>query len=279
MMKKILYGLARVLPDKMYLSLRYRLRMKKWINWRNPQTFNEKLQWLKLHDRKALYTQLVDKYEVKAYVAEHIGDEYIIPSLGVWERFDDIDFENLPDQFVLKCTHDSGGVVICRDKACFDREAARVKIEASLSTNYYDCWREWPYKNVKPRIIAEAYIADNPKDYKLHCFDGETKMVLVCSERFAGGLREDFFDRQWTHLDCRRPKHANADVTPEKPKNYEKMCELAQLLTQEMRFARVDFYEVDGRVYFGEITFYPASGMERFEPEVWDRRLGEWIRM
>ncbi len=270
--------------DETYLKLKWRLRFGEPLNLDNPQTFNEKLQWLKLHDRKPEYTRMVDKYEAKKYVAEKIGEEYIIPTLGVWDSFDDIDFNSLPNQFVLKCTHDSGGLVICKDKSTLDMEATRKKLEKCLKRDYYIQSREWPYKNVKPRIIAEKYMEEKGggelKDYKLHCFNGEPKMTLVCSDRFAEeGLCEDFFDNDWGHLPTRRPTHPNAPHDIACPKNFELMKELAKQLSKNIPFVRVDFYEIDGRVYFGELTFFPMSGMGVFVPNEWDLKLGEWMNI
>lgn len=268
------------MDDEMYLKLMYRAFMGQKLNLENPHTFNEKLQWLKLYDRKFEYSKLVDKYEVKKEIANIIGKEYIIPTLGIWDSFDDIDFDSLPNQFVLKCTHDSGGLVICSDKNTLDKKAARLKITESLKRNYYYSGREWPYKDVPHRIIAEQYMADDLRDYKLFCFDGVPRMTLVCSERFTEeGLKEDFYDEAWNHLDVRRPAHGNAVLPIQRPKQYELMRELAAKLSEKMPFARIDFYEIDEKVYFGEITFYPASGFEGFKPEEWDLKLGEWIKL
>lgn len=297
MMEKVIrqplfYGIlafGRLLPDTVeadafYLRLLYRYKMHRELNLENPQTFNEKLQWLKLYDRRPEYTTMVDKYAVKAYVAERIGEERIIPTLGVWNRFEDIDFESLPEQFVLKATHDSGGIVICRDKAAFDLDNARKTLKHSLKRKYFRNTREWPYKDVKPRIIAEQYmedgLGDSLKDYKLHCFSGEPKMTLVCSDRFSdGGMREDFFDKDWEHMPIKRPDAENSGKEIDKPVNFEQMQELARKLSQDIPFVRTDFYEIDGKVYFGEMTFFPASGFKGFVPEKWDVELGRWIKL
>ena len=183
------------LSDEQYLQLKFYDTFGRFMDFSNPQTFNEKLQWLKIYNRNPEYTIMVDKYESKKYISEKIGAEYIIPTLGVWNSFDEIDFDALPDQFVLKCTHDSGGLVVCRDKSSLDMDAARKKIETSLSNNFYYMGREWPYINVPHRIIAEQYMADDLRDYKSFCFDGVPRMTLVCSERFTkDGLKEDFYD-------------------------------------------------------------------------------------
>ncbi len=274
---------CKFLSDVSYLRKRYRAHFGKKLNLADPQTFNEKLQWLKLYDRRPIYTTMVDKYAAKEYVAEQIGEEYIIPTLGVWDRFDDIDFDALPDQFVLKCTHDSGGLVICRDKNKFDKAAAKAKIEKFLKRDFFWMHREWPYKNVKPRIIAEQYIEDAKSeellDYKLMCFNGEVKCSFVCSDRFNGnGLHVTFFDKDWRVAPFERKYPKRSEGFP-KPLNYDKMVELAERLSAGIPFVRVDFYEVMGKIYFGELTFYPGSGYEKFSPEEWDYTFGNWIQL
>ena len=273
-------GVFNLMPDELYLKFMFRLRMHRKLNLETPQCFNDKIQWTKLYDRRPEYTTYVDKYAAKKSVADIIGGQYIIPTIGVWDRFDDIDFEKLPNQFVLKCTHDSGGFVICKDKKTFDIEQAKKKINKCLKRNYYWMGREWPYKNVPHRIISEQYMADDLRDYKLFCFNGVPRMTLVCSERFTkDGLKEDFYDEAWNHLEVQRPAHGNASLPIQRPKQYELMKQLAAKLSEKMPFARIDFYEIDEKVYFGEITFYPASGFEGFTPEEWDLKLGEWIEL
>lgn len=278
------YGLLNGMADAAYIKLMFRARMGKKLNLNNPQTFSEKLQWLKLYDRKPEYTRMVDKYEVKQYIAEKIGQQYIIPTLGVWDRFEDIDFDSLPDQFVLKCTHDSGGLVICRDKGKLDKEAAKKKIEKCIKRNYYLHSREWPYKNVKPRIIAETYMEDEVtaelRDYKFFCFDGQVKALFIATER--GSKTEetkfDFFDEKFNHLPFTNG-HPNAATMPKKPISFERMKELAAVLSKGIPHLRVDFYEVNGKMYFGELTFSHWSGMMPFEPEEWDSIFGSWIQL
>ena len=268
------------MEDKAYLKLMYYAHFGKKLDLENPKTFNEKLQWLKLYDRKPEYSRMVDKYEAKHYVAEKLGEEYIIPTLGLWDRFDDIDFDTLPDQFVLKCTHDSGGLVIVKDKEKLDKAAAKKTIEKSLETNYFYSGREWPYKDVKPRIIAEVFQGEDLKDYKLFCFGGKPEITLVCSERFTEtGLCEDFFDGDWNHLPLRRPNHGNNAGSIGKPAAFVQMKMFAEKLSRDIPFLRVDFYEIDGHLYFGEMTFYPASGMEGFTPSAWDLKLGDMITL
>ncbi|MGN0457142.1 MAG: ATP-grasp fold amidoligase family protein [Acutalibacteraceae bacterium] len=272
-------GFFNWMPDKAFLKMRYKSKFGKKLNLENPQTFNEKLQWLKLYDRKPEYTQMVDKYEAKKYVAERIGEEYIIRTLGVWEKFEDIDFDSLPNQFVLKCTHDSGGLVICKDKASFDKEAAKKKINKSLKVNYYLKGREWPYKNVKPRIIAEEYMEDAEtkelRDYKFFTFNGVPKALFIASERQKSGeeTKFDFFDMEFNHLPFTNG-HPNASVIPNKPVAFDEMRMLAEKLSKGVPHLRVDFYEVNGKVYFGELTFAHWSGFMPFQPEIWDAKFG-----
>lgn len=280
------------IPDELYLKYKFHKHLGYWPNLKNPKTFNEKLQWLKLHDRKPIYTTMVDKYEAKKYVANIIGEKYIIPTIGVWEHFDDINFDLLPEQFVLKCTHDSGGLVICYDKEKFNKTAAREKIEKCLKRNFYYVGREWPYKNVKPRIIAEKYMVDESgmkktacakdalTDFKLMCFNGRPRMTLVCRERFTdGGLKEDFYDEAWNHMNVQRPNHSNSIFPTLRPKQYELMKKLSIKLSESIPFVRIDFYEINEKLYFGEITFYPASGFEGFDPESWDEKFGKWLKL
>ena len=274
-------GFFKNMSDERYLKIVFRIRMGKKLDLDNPQTYSEKLQWLKIHDRRPEYTQMVDKYTAKKYVAERIGEEYIIPTLGVWNHFSEIDFDKLPNQFVLKCTHDSGGFVICKDKSKLDREAARRKIEECLTNNYYWGMREWPYKDVKPRIIAEQYMEDDEdqelRDYKFFAFDGQVRAMFIATER---GKKEDtkfdFFDEKFNHLPFLNG-HSNADVQPEKPEQFELMKKLASELSRGIPQVRIDFYEANGKVYFGEITFFHWSGMVPFEPDEWDYKLGSWV--
>ena len=268
------------LRDETYLKIAYRIKFGKKLNLENPKTFSEKLQWIKLFDRNPLYTQLVDKYEVKKFIADKIGSDYIIPTLGVWNHFDEINFEKLPNQFVLKCTHDSGGLIICKDKSKIDIEKSRKKMEASLKRSFYDSSREWPYKNVKPRIIAETYMEDSEtgelRDYKIFAFNGTARALFVATDRQKNSTKFDFFDMNYKHLDIKNG-HPNADVVPACPKNLKKMQELAEKLSEGIPQVRVDFYEVNGKIYFGEMTFFHWSGLTPFEPESWDYVFGSWI--
>lgn len=274
---------SHLLSDKAYITFIYKATFCKKPNLKEPKTFNEKLQWLKLYNRDPEYCKLVDKYEVKEYIADTIGAQYIIPTLGIWENFDEIDFNLLPNQFVLKCTHDSGSVVICRDKATFDTKSAKEKIDRKMKMNLFWHGREWPYKNLKPRIIAEQYMED-PKtaelrDYKFFCFNGEVKCFKIDYDRFKDH-RANYYAPNGELL-----KFGESVFPPdferivELPKSKEKMITLAQQLSAQHPFLRVDFYEIDGQIYFGELTFFPASGFGPFEPEEWDYKLGEWIHL
>ena len=224
------------MSDDEYLKRLFRYKLGYELDLINPKTFNEKLQWLKLYDRRPEYTTMVDKYEVKAYVAERIGDQYIIPTFGVWNHFDDIDFDILPNQFVLKCTHDSGGLAICKDKAKWNKAAAKRRLEKSLKRNYYYVGREWPYKNVKPRIIAEQYMEDDTthelRDYKFFSFDGVAKALFIASDRQAVGedTKFDFFDMKFRHLPFTNG-HPNASIPPARPETFEDMKALAEKLS------------------------------------------------
>lgn len=271
------------MDDETYLKLAFRSKMGKKLRLDDPQTYSEKLQWIKLYDRRPEYTAMVDKFEAKKIAAELIGDEYIIPTLGVWDRFEDIDFDKLPDKFVLKCTHDSGGLVIVKDRSRFDREAARKVITRCLGHNFFWGQREWPYKDIRPRVIAEEYMEDSEtkelRDYKFFTFDGEVKALFIATERGAKEeTKFDFFDADFNHLPFLNG-HPNADVTPRKPRHFELMKELASKLSAGLPQIRIDLYEADGKVYFGEFTFFHWSGFKPYVPEEWDYRFGGWIRL
>ena len=270
--------------DKTFLKWMYFSVFHRFPNLINPQTYNEKLLWLKLHDNQPEYTKMVDKAEAKKYVANIIGEEYIIPTLGVYNSFDEINFAKLPNQFVIKCTHDSGGVVICKDKHSFDMDKARKKIEYGLcKTNFWGT-REYPYKKVLPRIIIEQYMEDESgyelKDYKVHCFNGEPKFILVASGRQQNDIRFNFYDLNWKLLPFEKShKRIDSKITIAKPDNLDKMLNLAKSLSRDIPHLRVDFYNVRNKIYFGELTFFPASGLGKFNPEEWDYKIGEWLSL
>lgn len=271
------------LPDKLAFGIQFQNVFHRKIDWKNPQTFNEKLQWLKLYDRKPVYTTMVDKYEAKKYVAGLIGEDYIIPTLGVWERFEDIDFDSLPNQFVLKCTHDSGSVLICKNKSELNIAAARARFNAALKRNIYYVGREWPYKDVKPRIIAEKYMEDSStselRDYKFFCFNGVAKCYKVDFDRFVGH-KANYFTADGELMKIGE-EVCLPDFNKELPipANLEKMKELAAKLSETQPFLRTDFYDVDGKIYFGELTFFPASGFGKFIYEGNDELLGSWMKL
>ena len=269
-------------PD-VFLQKKYRIRTGRKLNLYNPILYTEKLQWLKLYDHRPEYKTMVDKYAAKQYVAEKIGKEYVIPLLGVWDRVEDIDFNTLPEKFVLKTTHDSGGIIVCKDKSKLDLKAIRKKLRFHLNRDYYQENREWPYKNVPHRIIAEKFMEDTAtaelRDYKFFTFGGVPKVLYIAQGRGKGEPTvADFFDMEFNHLPF-TIDHDMAPIPPEKPVNFELMKMLAAKLSQGTPQLRVDFYEVDGKVYFGEMTFFHCSGMESFHPDQWDRTFGDWVTL
>ena len=286
--RRVVYDWVRRNPykvknDELFIRARWYFEMPFNLDLRHPKRYNEKLQWLKLHDHNPQYSKMVDKYEAKKYVADIIGDEYIIPTLGVWNSVEEIDWDSLPNQFVLKCTHDSGGLVICKDKKQLDIEKAKKKIKRSLDTDYFALGRDWPYKNVPHRIIAEQYMEDSKtkelRDYKFFCFDGVIKALFVASARYD---REhpyvNFFDDNYQPLPFERG-YEQTLCYPEKPSSFLKMKNLSEKLSKDFTHVRIDFYEIDGKPYFGEMTFYPGNGLEPFYPDKWDFIFGSWIKL
>lgn len=273
-------GWFHFLSDESYLRVCYKAYIGKDLDLNDPKGFNEKLQWLKLHDRNPLYCNLVDKYSVKEWVAETIGSEYVIPCYAVWNSADEIDVTRLPSSFVIKPTHDSGNTIICKDKSTFDLVHTKKSLTKSLKKNFYWNGREWPYKNVKPRIIAEELLPSNDlegiPDYKFMCFQGKVKLVFTCTGRASGDLRVDFFDTTWSHMSFTR-HYQNSEQTIDPPSSLQLMITLAERLSQGIPFVRVDFYEVNRHPFFGEMTFFPGCGFEEFTPDLWDDVLGSWI--
>jgi len=270
-----------LISDKLFLKYKFMVLMHKKLNLSTPKTFNEKLQWLKLYDRKPEYSDMVDKAEAKRVVANLVGEQHIIPTLGIWNKFDDIDFSQLPDKFVLKTTHGCGGVIICKDKAKLDIAAVKKEIDFSYKYNYFAYGREWPYKSLKPRIIAEQLMVDESgvelKDYKFFCFDGEPKALFVATDR-PHDTRFDFFDLEFNHLPFTNG-HENATKQIHKPLNFELMIDIARKLSVGIPHVRVDLYNINGIVYFGELTFFHWGGMVPFVPEEWDYKFGSWINL
>lgn len=273
------------LSDREYLEKKFYAMLGYSLDLSNPQTFNEKLQWLKLHDRKPEYTMMVDKYKVREYIKEKLGGEYLIPLLGVWDKAEDINFDKLPNRFVLKCNHNSGlGMYICKDKSKLTEnqiKAIRKNLAKGLQQDYYLTGREWPYKNVPRKIIAEKYMEDETgqlRDYKFYCFNGEPKIIMINSDREIGKTKADYFDMDFNWLDLKWG-YEHALVKPSKPINFEKMKELAVILSKDVPELRVDFYEVNNKIYFGELTFFDGSGFDKIEPKEWDEKLGDWITL
>lgn len=274
----ICFRLSAVLPDDLYLKIVYRIRVGKKLNLDNPQTFTEKIQKMKLEDHNPIYQVVADKYAVRKYVADRIGEEYLTKLYGVYQSEQEIPFEELPKQFVLKATHDSGGLVIVHDKNELNLKKVKKKLRKCLKRNFYWKGREWCYKDLKPQIICEELLHDSVKnelfDYKIYCFHGKPKMLVVASER-GKQTKFDYFDIEFNHLDLRQ-SGPNSLNTIEKPKNFERMLELAEILSKDFPQVRVDFYNIEGKIYFGEMTLYDSSGLDRFEPDEWDSIVGSW---
>lgn len=276
--------LTRWLSDKAYLQLMYWVCIGKKLNLKAPRAFNEKMQWLKLYNRNPDYPAMADKYAAKELIRKRIGEEYVPRTYAVWDSAEEIDFDILPDRFVLKCTHDCGGMVICHDKSKLDQGKAREKIALALKRDYYYSGREWPYSKIVPKVIAEEFLEDRKtgelRDYTFFTFSGVPKLLFVASERQAKNTETkfDFFDMDYEHLELVNG-HPNAGNPPEKPENFELMKELAAKLSEGTPHLRVDFYEANGRVYVGELTFFHWSGFVPFEPESWDLQMGDWLEL
>lgn len=273
------------MSDKYYLRVMWKSVMGYPLDLKNPVTFNEKLQWMKLYDRNPQYTLLVDKYRVKDWVSEKIGAQYVIKTLDAWDSIDEIDISNLPNQFVLKCNHDSGGVVICENKENFDFEQAKAKLRKSFEHNFYWDYREWPYKNIKKNVFAEEFKVDSKyhelKDYKFFCFNGEPRILFVASGRKTQNEPVfDFFDLNFNRLNV-KSEHPQSEKEriPAKPESFEEMKMLAKELSKGFPQVRIDLYEVDGLVFFGEYTFFHWAGFGKFDPVEWDYKLGEWFEL
>ncbi len=282
----IVYRLTCLIPnDALYLKILYRLEFKRRLNLNNPITYNEKLQWLKLFYHNPIHTIMADKYVVKQYVKDIIGEEYIIPTLHVWNTVEDIEWDKLPHKFVLKTTHDSGnfGVIICKDKSKLDISSVEKKLRKSLNRNTFQIGREWPYKNIKPQIIAEEYLENNNsdelKDYKFFCFNGKVKAICVVSGRNSvRGACVDFFDVNYNQLPF-RTLYKNSTIIPQQPKLLQEMIDVSAKLSQGVPHVRVDLYEVNGKIYFGEYTFFTSGGLTPFRPEEYDYQFGEWLTL
>lgn len=275
--------ISRIISDKLYLKIKYRLCIGKKLDLNNPKALNEKMQWSKLYDRNPLYTNLVDKYKVREYIKNAIGEEYLIPLLGVYDSYDEIDFNSLPNEFVLKPNHTSGDIYICHDKDQIDHRKLEKDIKRWLKRQYYWIHREWPYKNVKPRIVCEKYMVDHDsgdmKDYKIECFNGKATGTYVCLQRESKeGLAIDYYDMNWNFIpggvDFR-----SSGILLQRPKNFNEMIEIAEELSRDIPYVRIDLYEINGKVYFGELTFFPGAGFVPFKPDSFDYLLGSWLEL
>lgn len=273
------------MPDGVYLKLLYRAKLKKKCNLKKPVLYNEKLQWIKIHDRKEEYKKMVDKYEVRAYISDKIGEEYLIPCYGVYDTWEDIEFDKLPSQFVIKCTHDSGSVEICKNINDWDKSGAESRIKEALNRNYYKAYREWPYKDVPARIIIEKYMTDSHTDdlmdYKVMCFNGKACVTEVHENRFTSGKEhtQTFYDRDWNPLPIVQRGLVPCKEHRDKPYCMDEMFRLSELLAEDMYHVRIDWYLIENRIYFGEITFFDGSGFEIFEDEEQERILGDMIKL
>lgn len=281
-MKALKYSL-RFLSDEWYVKLYYSVHLKRKLDLKHPKTYNEKLNWLKFNDRDPFYAVVADKLANREYIKKMLGEEYLVPLLGVWDHFDDIDFNSLPQQFVLKCNHDSGGLVICTDKSKFDEKAAKKKLENALRCNFYYIGREWQYRNIKPKIICEQLLGDGkvpPADYKFSCFHGKPDHVMVCYGRETGTPKYYFFDMDWQLKRYNGwGKRAPEGFTLPKPQNFEKMIRIAEILSKPYYYARIDLYHVNGRIYFGEITLCPNSGFDANITLEADQMLGRKLHL
>lgn len=282
-----------VKDDETYLKWKYFANLHKWPNLENPQTYNEKMQWLKIHYHNPLTTRLVDKYEVKSYVEEKLGPGHTFPLLGVWDSPDDIDFDKLPNQFVLKCNHNSSGLVICKDKTNgiivkgksddktnMSYEQVRSYLTDSLNKEFFHVYREWPYKDVKRKIIAEKYMQQSDgselNDYKFLCFDGEPRYVWTGTNYTPTHF--DIYSTDWKN------QHVawGYDMYPgdlKKPERFDEMLDIARKLSAGFPHVRIDLYNIDGTIYLGEFTFFTWAGFCKLEPEEWDLKLGELIKL
>lgn len=277
------YGVLDWVSDEAYLKIIYRCEMGRKLNLSHPTTYNEKLQWLKLYDHRPEYIIYSDKYAVREYYKQTLGDEYLVPLIAVYDKVDDIQWDELPNQFILKCTHASGTNIICQDKNKLDIEESKRQLNRWLKMNYYWHGREWPYKSIKPRIICEELLTNENeqelKDYKFMCFNGVPKCLFVCLNRYSSnGMNVDFYDMDWNPMPFIR-HYPRSGCLIDKPQNFELMVEIAKILSKNLIFLRVDFYEANGHLYLGELTFYPGSGFAEFTPESYDALLGSWIEL
>ena len=275
-----------IFTDSIYLRLLFFLRVGYKLNLKQPRTYNEKLQWLKLYNRRPEYKKMVDKYEVKEYIKSKIGNEYVIPTYGVWDNIETIDWDSLPERFVIKTTHGGGGcgVVICRDRSSFNRENAIKELRRSLTKDIYKELREWPYKDMKKRILAEKLLTerglDSPRDYKVMCFNGKVKMIEYHEGRFSNHHTQGFYDREWKKMPINQKSYGEiTNEVSEKPALLDEMIGLSEILAEGIPHVRIDWYMVQNHLFFGEITFFDASGFDEFIPEEYNKIIGNWITL
>lgn len=278
-----MYKTSPLFSDELYIKLQFRYFMHYSLNLRNPQTFQEKLQWLKLYDRKPVYSQMVDKYESKKFIEARVGKSYVIPTIGIYDNVNQINFDKLPKAYIVKTTHDSASYIIVKDNKQADRKHIKSFFSKRLKRTYYYSEREWPYKNVKPRIIIEELLSDGSeelRDYKFYCFNGEPKFFYITSNRNGiGGLKEDFFDVDGTLMELNQKGYYNNPQIPQLPKNLSKMLNFSKKLAENTYHLRVDFYEVSGKLYCGELTFFDGGGFCSFVPEKYNKIFGDWIKL
>lgn len=279
-------GRLKFIPDKMYLKLVYRANLDKKLNLDQPITFTEKIQWLKLYDRNPEYIKLVDKYLVREHIEKLIGSKYLVPLIGIYNNIDEIELSKLPNQFVLKCTHDSGSVVICKDKSNFDWIATKKKLTRCLKRNYYYTGREWPYKFVKPRIVCERFMTEGlnevPKDYKVYCFHGEPKLIFILRDKYKKGVRKSgtVYTTQWEALPCVLDNHYELNMVEEqKPECLEELLSICRKLCEGFCQVRIDFYIINETIYFSEITLSTSSGLVPIIPNSYDVILGSYLQL
>lgn len=281
------HGWLNWIPDRQYLEILFSASLGQKLNLSDPKSYNEKLQWIKLNDRKKEYSAMVDKVAVRSFIKSRIGAEYLIPSIGIWSSPDEIDFDSLPNQFVLKCNHNSGkGMCICKDKSKLDISAARRKLKEGLKERYYLVGREWPYKNVKPKILGEQYMVDESgvelKDYKVMCFEGEPKLIELHMGRFTNHQTQDFYDIKWNKTDISQgneESYGMSNIQVERPDCLDEMLELSRKLATGIHHLRVDWYVINGKLYFGELTFFDGSGFVPYDNPDNDLLLGSWIKL
>ncbi|WP_341961921.1 glycosyl transferase [Planococcus maritimus] len=278
-------NIVRLVPDNVFIKALYKIRTGEKLNLKNPNGFNEKLQWIKLNDRKEIYTTMVDKYSVRKYVASKIGTQYLNDLLEVYSSVDEIDWSQLPNQFVLKCTHGSGCNIICPDKNLLNIKEAKKQLEKWMRTNYYFYGREWPYKDIKPKIICEKYIEKNIIDYKFYCFNGEPKFLYTSNfsdesgNMLGNSAQMSFYDMNWDKCEFFREDHESMEINVPKPSKLEEMREIAKSLSANTYFARIDLFYVDEKIYFSEITLTPGSGFTLFHPKTYEEEIGSWMEL